>query len=400
MLILKTITSLFAIIAYVVYLICFVTIDTEIAALQTIYLLAGAVDIIWLFQGMEDFPRVVLRNTIVKIFNIILVFALIKARDDVDIYTIILAGMTLIANLSVWWYVPKYVNKVPLKDLKPFRHLKQEIMLFLPTIAIQVYTYVDKSMIRLFSANAVENGYYEQAEKIVRVAISVITSVSTVMAPRIAKTFVDGQDKLLNSYMRKSFRFTWMIAIPIMFGIIGVSSTFVMVFFGTGYDKVKVLMPLYSILIIFVSMSYILGIQFLISICRQNVYTVAVTISAIVNIVMNLVLIPHFASIGATIATVTAECVGAIVMMVYCQKQRLLTASDMFGDTKHYWFSGIIMLSIVFVVTTRLHVGIIPLLFEIMIGALVYFGVLIIVRDQLLMSNIRSAVSVIRKKIH
>lgn len=397
--ILKLITSSFAIAAYAVYLICFVYVDTKIAALQTIYLVAGALDIIWLFQGMEDFSRVVFRNTIVKIFNVILVFILIKTRDDVDLYTIILAGMTLVANLSIWWYVPKYVKRVPLKELKPFRHIREEFLLFLPTIAIQIYTYVDKSMIRVFSTNAIENGYYEQTEKIVRVAISVITSLSTVMAPRIAKTFADGDKELLNSYMRKSFRFTWLMAIPVMFGIMGVSSTFVPVFFGEGYDKVKILMPLYSILIVFVSMSYILGIQFLIAIGRQNVYTVAVTISAVVNVVMNLVLIPRFASIGATIATITAECIGAVAMMIYCRRHGLLSFSDMIGDIKQYWFAGIIMFGTVYFVTGRMATGFIPLLIEIIVGVAVYVGILLILKDQLLISNIKSALGFVKKKM-
>lgn len=397
--ILRLITSSIAITAYVVYLFFFVSIDSKIAALQILYLIAGVFDIIWLFQGMEDFSRVVFRNTVLKIFNVILVFTLVKTGKDVDLYTIILAGMTLVADVSIWWYIPKYVKRIPLKELRPFRHIKAEFLLFLPTIAIQVYTYVDKSMIRAFSTSAVENGYYEQTEKIVRVAISVITSLSTVMAPRIAKTFADGNKDLLNTYMRKSFRFTWFMAIPVMFGIMGVSGTFVPVFFGSGYDKVKILMPLYSILIVFVSMSYILGIQFLIAIGRQNVYTVAVTISAVVNVAMNLVLIPHFASIGAAMATITAECIGAVAMMVYCRHQGLLSFSDMCGYTKQYWFSGIIMFGVVYIVTRLMSTGVVLLILEIIVGIAVYAGVLLILKDQLFFSNIKSVCGFIRRKI-
>ena len=395
--ILKSITSLFAIAAYLVYLVFFVAADTKIAALQAIYLVAEGLDIIWLFQGMEDFSRVVFRNTIVKIFNVLLVFALIKTRDDVDRYTLILAGMTLLANLSIWCFVPRYVKRVPLRTLQPFRHLKDEFLLFLPSIAIHVYTYVDKSMIRAFSVNAVENGYYEQSEKIVRVAISVITSLSTVMAPRIAKTFAEGNRALLNSYMRKSFRFTWMLAIPVMLGIMAVSGTFVPVFFGAGYEKVKLLMPLYSILIVFVSMSYILGIQFLIAVGRQNVYTLAVTISAAVNVAMNLVLIPRFASVGATVATITAEGLGAVTMMLYCRRQGLLSVSDMLGDTGQYWLGGGIMFLAVSFVASRLDAGIVPLLAEIAVGITVYLGVLLIAKDPLLLSNLKSALETARR---
>ena len=379
LIILKFTTSSIAIVSYIIYLTHFVVADKYIAALQTI--------------------RVVFRNTIVKIFNVLLVFLLIKGKGDVGKYTIILAGMTLVANLSIWRYVPKYIGHVSLEDLHPLRHFKGEFLLFLPTVAIHIYTYVDKSMIRAFSTTATENGYYEQTEKIVRVAISVITSLSTVMAPRIAKTFAEGNRELLNSYMRKSFRLTWMMAIPVMFGIMGVSNIFVPVFFGTGYDKVKILMPLYSILIIFVSMSYILGIQFLISIGKQNVYTFAVSISAVVNLLMNLVLIPQLASVGATVATITAECVGAVSMILYCHKQGLLHSSEMFGNTKQYWFAGVIMFLVVYFTTSRIRIGFMQLILEIVLGIAVYIGILLILRDQLLISNLKSAAVLVKKKM-
>ena len=399
LIILKFTTSSIAIVSYIIYLTHFVVADKYIAALQTIYLIAGAFDIIWLFQGMEDFSRVVFRNTIVKIFNVLLVFLLIKGKGDVGKYTIILAGMTLVANLSIWRYVPKYIGHVSLEDLHPLRHFKGEFLLFFFFFFFHIYTYVDKSMIRAFSTTATENGYYEQTEKIVRVAISVITSLSTVMAPRIAKTFAEGNRELLNSYMRKSFRLTWMMAIPVMFGIMGVSNIFVPVFFGTGYDKVKILMPLYSILIIFVSMSYILGIQFLISIGKQNVYTFAVSISAVVNLLMNLVLIPQLASVGATVATITAECVGAVSMILYCHKQGLLHSSEMFGNTKQYWFAGVIMFLVVYFTTSRIRIGFMQLILEIVLGIAVYIGILLILRDQLLISNLKSAAVLVKKKM-
>lgn len=398
LMILRFFTSALAIAAYLVYLLQFVTVDYKVAALQMLFLVSGLFDIVWLFQGMEDFARVVLRNTLLKIFNIVLVFIFIKTREDVDVYTILMGSMAVAANLSVWAYVPRHIQAVPWRELRPFRHLKEEFLLFLPTIAIQIYMYVDKSMLRAFSVNSIENGYYDQAEKIVRLAISVITSLSMVMAPRIAKTFADGDRRLLDGYMRKTFRATWMLAVPVMFGIIGVSATFVPVFFGPGYDKVKLLAPMYSVAILFVSASQILGMQFLVGIGRQNVYTAAVTVSALVNILTNLVLIPRFASIGATAATTLAELVGAVICMVYCLRKDLLGLADVFGDSGKIWLAGLGMLGLLLLLTARLPVGVLPLLLEIAAGAAVYFVLLLFLRDRFLMTNIKSLADAVLKR--
>lgn len=132
--------------------------------------IAIAFDISWLFQGLEDFKRIVLRNTIAKIFNVVLILTVVKQAGDVDKYTFILAGMTFVANISVWPYVPKIIQKVKLSDVKPLKNTREIFLLFIPTIAIQVNAVLDKTMIGGFAISAAENGYYEQTEKIVRMA--------------------------------------------------------------------------------------------------------------------------------------------------------------------------------------------------------------------------------------
>lgn len=172
----------------------------KVATIQIIYLIAIAFDISWLFQGLEDFKRIVLRNTIAKIFNVVLILTVVKQAGDVDKYTFILAGMTFVANISVWPYVPKIIQKVKLSDVKPLKNTREIFLLFIPTIAIQVNAVLDKTMIGGFAISAAENGYYEQTEKIVRMALAVVTSLGTVMIPRIAKLFHDKKTEQMRQY--------------------------------------------------------------------------------------------------------------------------------------------------------------------------------------------------------
>lgn len=50
---------------------------------------------------------------------------------------------------------------------------------------MQVYTVLDKTMIGVITQNAYENGYYEQALKIAKLVLTIVTSLGTVMIPRI-----------------------------------------------------------------------------------------------------------------------------------------------------------------------------------------------------------------------
>ena len=84
--------------------------------------------------------------------------------------------------------------------------------------------------------------------------LTVITSLGTVMMPRIANTFASGEKEKINVYMKKSFNMVFLLAFPMIFGIIAVSKAFVPVFFGPGYDKVAILMCVISPIILLIGL--------------------------------------------------------------------------------------------------------------------------------------------------
>lgn len=128
-------------------------------------ILANAIDISWFLQGLEEFKKTVSRNLIIKILSIIAIFMFVKTKEDLYIYFVIYVLSILLGNISLWFYLPKYLEKVKIKDLNILRHIKPTIVLFIPQIAIQVYTILDKTMIGLIIENKSEVGFYEQAQK-------------------------------------------------------------------------------------------------------------------------------------------------------------------------------------------------------------------------------------------
>ena len=117
------------------------------------------------------------------------------------------------------------------------RHLKPTIILFIPQIATQVYTLFDRTMIGIIIPNKSEVGYYEQAQKIIKLLLTIATSLGTVMMPRIASTYAKGDIKQVIKYMNKAFSFILMLSFPLMFGICSVSSHFVPIFYGSEYEN-------------------------------------------------------------------------------------------------------------------------------------------------------------------
>lgn len=394
----RVITTLVCVFIYGIYLALPICKYREIAIIQLIYLISVAADVSWLFQGMEDFKRIVFRNTVAKIFNIFLVFVLVKTSSDVGIYTTILVGMTLVANISIWPYIPKYVERVSVKELKPFADMREIISLFAPTIAIQVYAVLDKTMIGYFAVDAVENGYYEQTEKVVRMALAIVTSLGTVMIPRIAQLFHDDAWDKIKYYLTKSYQFVWFLGIPIMCGLIGVADIFVPVFYGPGYEKIQVLLPIYSCLVVAVALSNVTGCQYLIPTKKQNVYTMAVGVSAVLNLLLNSILIPRFLSVGAAIASVSAEMMGALIMLVYVQRNKMIDIIGIFKLSYKNWIAGIVMLIVTKQVGSLMNPSVITLCFSIIVGIFTYMIMLLIQRDKFFLENAKTVVCKVIKR--
>lgn len=352
-------------------------------------------DITWLFQGMEEFGKIVLRNTIVKILNIIFVFTFVKSQNDLVLYAIGLTGFVLLGNFSLWGYLSNYIDKIDIKELHPFREINVVISLFLPTIAIQVYTVLDKTMIGVITHNSYENGYYEQAFKISRVALALVTSLGSVMMPRIA-FYLDKDFEYVRSTLYKAYRFVWMLSIPLTLGIVGVAPNLVPWFFGEGYEPVVQLLRILSMLIIAIGVSNITGIQYLIPSKRQHLLTVSVCIGAAVNFCMNMILIPYIQAIGAAIASVCAESIIAVVQLIMVRKELSIRKIVLSG--KNYLLAGLIMLSLLLLESRFLTPSIMHTAIMTVSGAVLYCAILLLFRDDFFLGNLSLMLGKIRRK--
>lgn len=363
--------------------------------LQGFYILAAAVDISWYFLGIENFKNASLRSFFAKIISVILIFIFVKTRDDLWKYILINAGTMFVGQLIMWFYVGKDMLKVKeIGKLKIAMHIMPILALFVPQIATQVYTVLDKTMIDLFKG-AVEAGYYDQSQKIVRILLSVVTSLGIVMLPRIANLFSKDDLNEVKKSLRKAFVVISFLSIPITFGLIGISDKFVPILFGNEFLSVIPLTKISPVLVIIIGLGNVFGTQYLLAIGKNKEYTASVCIGALVNFCFNLLLIPRFAAMGAVIATVSAELSIALIQFWFA---RVVFDFTWIKETYKYWVSGILMLAIVRLIGNVTPISILFLVLQIAVGSLVYFISLIILRDKFLFEAIENVIDRIRKR--
>jgi len=382
---LEVITSASVLVIYILF--CLFQENRQLCLILAFNILAVLVDVVWLFQGMEEFEKIVLRNFRFKILSIIYIFIFVRTKEDIVSYAFGLAFFLFLGNFSLWIHVPQYVGKPDWRTIKPFRNFNVVISLFIPTIAIQIYTVLDKTMIGLITRNAFENGYYEQALKISRVVLTVVTSFGTVMVPRIGYHYSRGETDIVNSFMYRGYRFVWFLGIPLCFGLLGIAKNFVPWFFGDGYEKVIPLLGILGFLILAIGINNVTGIQYLIPTKRQNLFTMTVLIGAGINFAMNVVLINAFQSIGAAIASVTAESVIAVVQLYLVRHE--FSVKEVFRSSGHYFVAGGVMFFVIIFLGNHFSSSILHTLILMIIGALIYGIVLLILKDSFFIVNLR-----------
>lgn len=343
-------------------------------------LLATSIDISWFFQGLEEFKKTITRNIIVKLISIVCIFVFVKTTEDLKKYFIIYVLSVLVGNISLWAYLPKYIEKINLKKLNIFKHIKPTVGLFVPQIAVQVYTVLDKTMIGTIVWDKSEVGFYEQSQKIIKILLTVVTALGTVMVPRMANVYIKNEKEQMNNYMKKSFCFMYLLAFPMIFGVIAVSDEFVPIFFGQGYDKVSMLMQIISPIILMIGMSNVIGAQYLLPTKRQKEYTISVISGAIVNFIMNSILIGKYGAFGASIGTVIAETVVTIVQIYYIKND--FNIKEILLSAKNYFIASLCMYIYCIFAGYIINDATQSLFLKIIGGMAIYFILLVVLKDE------------------
>ena len=346
----------------------------------TFYLLATMADISWFYTGIEQFKYIVTQNTIFKLLSVVAIFVFVKDKNDVAIYVAIMSLAMLLGNISMWVYLPKFIGRVSIKGIRILPHFKETLIYFIPTIATSIYTVLDKTLIGVITRDANQNGYYEQATKIINICKALtFTALNNVMGARISFLYAENKFDEIKERILKSIDYILFMGIGICFGLISVSSEFVPLFFGAGYNEVIILLQLLSPLVIIIGISNCLGSQYYTPAGLRKQSAQYIIIGSVVNFILNMVLIPFYKSRGAVIATLVAEAVIAILYILKCEK--IITVKNLI---KYAWkkiIAAVIMVMIIYFID---HIGdssIAVLILEIMVGTLVYISILYLFKD-------------------
>lgn len=354
---------------------------TSIMLVLSLDIIATAFDITFMFRGNENFKTIVIRNIAIKILTIICIFTLVKDANDLWKYALIESTSILLGNLVLWFSLKNSIARVKLKELRPIRHLVPALILFLPSIAVSIYTSLDKTLIGLITHSGSENGNYEYAEKIVKMTLTFVTSLGAVMIPRNSQIHATHGHKSLEHNIHLSQHFVFLFGIPLAFGCAIIADNYIPWYLGPDYTKAATLMKLLSPLIVIIGLNNLYGLQFLIPTNKDKKFTFAILCGACINFTLDILLINLFQSYGAAIATIIAETVVTIIMGAYVS--HYINNKHALRKSFKPLLAGIIMYAVGFCLSCNLSPSVFHTIILVASCATVYTVSIAILKDEL-----------------
>ena len=378
----QVLNMIIAMIAY--YIFCFATVKENLYVylLTGITMFATMCDITWLFYGLEDFKKASIRNIIVKILGVGLIFLLCKSPSDLWKYILINAGSELLGQFIMFAQLKEYISFEKVSIINAYKHhFKATFQLFVPTIAISVYTMLDQTMLGyLYSAEHLE--FYKTSMNFVKMFLYFITSIGSVMLPRVTNVYyndANGQEKA-EALVNTTMKIALLLALPMCFGMIAVAPNLMAWYLPTA-PIIAVLVCLGAPIVIFISMSNVTGIQFMVPTGMYKRYSASVISGAIINFILNLITIPKIGAYGAVASSVIAEASVTLIQFISVSKKVKINLNN--KSYYVYLIGSLLMLAVVYFEGKVLPLNIIGTLVQVMTGAIIYLLILVVTKEEL-----------------
>lgn len=373
------VSSVLSLIVYSIAIISIPKMSGVIPIILGISLFAKMIDISWLFAGKEDFKKITLRNTIIKLLGVGSIFTLIKSREDLYLYVLLLVIFDFLGQLVMWMPAKKFISRPKFSIDKIKKNIKPTILLFLPQIAVSLYVVLDRTLLGVLGSYS-DVGIYEQAQKLTSILLTVVSSLGTVMLPRVSSLLSERKEQEAENMVKFSFILYNLIIFPMIFGLIAINEEFIKLFLGESFQDVKYVIYIIVFNIIFIGWTNILGYQVLVVRNKNKEFMLSTTIPAIVSIAINLALIPLFGYIGASITSVIVEFLVFAIQFYYSRK--IISWSIIFNikTLKIFIASLIMFISIEVIKHITTFNEIINLMLYILCGGVVYLGTIMILK--------------------
>ena len=348
----------------------------------------------WLYEGLEEFKYISLRNLVFKIISFCILIIFVKTTNDYLIY----ASITVIGTAGN--YILNMINskkfvKFTYKELNLKQHMKSIIYLVVVNLAIEIYSLVDITMLGILCDNETV-AFYSYGIKIYKILLQVVNTFTMVLVPRISLYYKENKTIEFNKILTKTFKLIIIVTVPMIIGIIFTSSFFITTIYGNEYIRSAKVLNIVSLILLISPIGYLLGSRVLLVTNNEKKMIIPVFIGAITNVIGNYIFINMYKEIGAAIASVFSEFVVMITYILLGRKYFKL------NGTKNSLFKiliSIIIITLYLYIISKIKIDIIFIIMLQIIGSCIIYGMsLILLKEEFIYDFITNKLMEVKNK--
>lgn len=305
--------------------------------LSSATILFNVIGINWLFNIYEEFVYITIRTIIFQIVSLILLLALVKGKNDSIIYAGILVLSNVGANVFNIFYSRKFIHFFPGQPYSIKKHLKPIFIIFGMSIASTIYLNLDMTMLGL-QAGDYQAGLYTAASKLNKVVCNVISSVCAVFLPRLAYYLQTNREDAFRMLVDKAFYYILGLTIPATAGMLVLSKEILLVFSGSAFLEAVPASMIKAPNIILSVINGFIAVQLFMPLNKEKESLYATITGAVINCILNYLMIPRWGAAGAAFATICAE--GAVFLICLIYLKGIYPLRNLAQETWKYMAGG------------------------------------------------------------
>lgn len=286
--------------------------ESTLYMIMSLNILFNVIGVEWLYKGLEQYSYITVRSIAFKVISLVLMFLMVHQKSDYVLYGAITVIAGTGSNIFNLINLRKYIYLQPVKYYNFKKHLKPILVFFAMSVATTIYTNLDNVMLG-FMTNEIQVGYYDAAVKIKNILVSFVTSLGPVLLPRATYYVENGQMDEFRRIIRKAYHFVWILGIPVMVYFMIMAKESVFLLSGESYMGSIVPMQIIMPTVVLIGLSNVLGIQILLPLGKEHLVFISEVAGAVIDLIINALLIPKWGAAGAAFGTLVAEMVVLLV---------------------------------------------------------------------------------------
>lgn len=306
---LNTITTIIALVLLLFVTLIFeqIRVHWHLVAIGALKLLLSYMLIEWLYKGLEEFKYITYRTILVKILYVVAVFVFVQDENDYQVYYLLTVLMIVLNSVVNLIYSKKYVS-FRIKRVEICKYIKPFFILGVYTLLTSMYISLNVTWLGFVSGET-EVGYYTTASKLYYILIALFSAFTGVMLPKMSSLLAEGENEKFKTLLTRAYSILFSFSIPLIIFAVIYAPEIILIISGPNYEGAIIPMRIMMPLILIIGYEQILVIQTLMPLKKDRAILKNSIVGAITGVLLNFVLVPRYASIGAALVWIVSEIV-------------------------------------------------------------------------------------------